>query len=96
MSDETSLPTDLAVAHVLILSLHETAAVAQARDAEMESEAKHRELRIEKLKYMIAKLRHERFGQSSGRSAVLEQLDLQTIGAAGGHIGSQSCYRGGS
>jgi transposase len=41
-----------------------------------ESEAKSRALLIEKLKYMIARLRHERFGQSSERSAILEQLEL--------------------
>jgi hypothetical protein len=31
---------------------------------------------IEQLKYTIANLRHERFGQSSERSAILEQLEL--------------------
>jgi len=41
-----------------------------------ESEAKYRALLIEKLKYTIAKLRHERFGQSSERGAILEQLEL--------------------
>jgi hypothetical protein len=35
---------------------------------------------IEKLKYTIVKLRHERFGQSSERSTVLEQLELQLSG----------------
>src|SRR5262249_44201465 len=32
---------------------------------------------IEKLKYTIAKLRHLKFGQSSERGAILEQLELQ-------------------
>jgi hypothetical protein len=32
---------------------------------------------IEKLKYTIVKLWHEHFGQSSERSTVLEQLELQ-------------------
>ena len=32
---------------------------------------------IEKLKFTIAKLRHERFGQSSERGALLDQLELQ-------------------
>jgi transposase len=36
-----------------------------------------RALLIEKLKYTIRKLRHERFGQSSERGALLEQLELQ-------------------
>jgi transposase len=41
-----------------------------------ESEAKFRALLIEKLKYTIAKLRHDKFGQSSERGAILEQLEL--------------------
>ncbi|WP_425249086.1 transposase domain-containing protein [Bradyrhizobium brasilense] len=32
---------------------------------------------IEKLKLTIKKLRHEQFGQSSERSALLEQLELK-------------------
>ena len=40
-------------------------------------EAQHRALLIEKLKYTIEKLRHERFGQSSERGALLDQLELQ-------------------
>ena len=49
---------------------------AEARASAAESEAKHRALLIEKLKYTIAKLRHEKFGQSSERGAILEQLEL--------------------
>ncbi|HLH92157.1 MAG TPA: IS66 family transposase [Xanthobacteraceae bacterium] len=36
-----------------------------------------RTLLIEKLKFMIAKLRHEQFGQSAERGAILDQLELQ-------------------
>ena len=43
---------------------------------------------IEKLKYTIAKLRHEQFGQSSERGALLDQLELQLCRAGGG------CRRG--
>ena len=50
-------------------------AEAKARNAE--AEVRVRELLIEQMKFTIAKLRHERFGQSSERSAVLEQLELQ-------------------
>ena len=50
-------------------------AEAMARNAEAEVRA--RELVIEQMKFAIAKLRHERFGQSSERSAVLEQLELR-------------------
>jgi transposase len=42
-----------------------------------ESEAQYRALLIEKLTYTIKKLRHERFGQSAERSALLEQFELQ-------------------
>jgi transposase len=65
-----SLPTDLTSAHAIILAQRQALAVA-------EREAQHRALLIEKLKLTIAKLRHARFGQSSERSAALEQLELQ-------------------
>jgi transposase len=71
-----SLPNDLAAAHAIILAQREALVVAEARAGALESEAKFRALLIEKLKYTIAKLRHEKFGQSSERGAVLEQLEL--------------------
>jgi transposase len=71
-----SLPTDLAAAHAMIIAQREALMVAQARATAAESEAKFRALLIEKLKYAIAKLRHEKFGQSSERGAILEQLEL--------------------
>ena len=78
MTDETdSLPTDLAAAHAIILAQREALTAAEARASAAESEAKYRALLIEKLKYTIAKLRHEHFGQSSERGALLEQLELQ-------------------
>ena len=42
-----------------------------------EAETQANTLLIEKLKLMIRKLRHEQFGQSSARSALLDQLELQ-------------------
>jgi len=42
-----------------------------------EAEAQARILLIEKLKLTIKKLRHEQFGQSSERGALLDQLELQ-------------------
>src|SRR3954451_1684183 len=42
-----------------------------------EGEAQHRALLIDKLKYTIRKLRHERVGQSSERGTLLDQLELQ-------------------
>jgi transposase len=70
MSIDDSLPTDLASAHALIIVQRQALAAA-------ESEAQYRALLIEKLKYTIRKLRHERFGQSSERGALLDQLELQ-------------------
>jgi transposase len=71
-----SLPTDLASAHAMIIATREALLAAEARASAAESEAKHRALLIEKLKYTIAKLRHDKFGQSSERGAILEQLEL--------------------
>ncbi|HKG01093.1 MAG TPA: IS66 family transposase [Xanthobacteraceae bacterium] len=65
-----SLPDDVATLRAMLLT--ERAARLAA-----ESEAKFRALQIEKLKYTIAKLRHQQFGQSSERGAILEQLELQ-------------------
>jgi transposase len=41
------------------------------------AEAREQALLIEKLRHQIAKLRHERFGQSAERGALLDQLELQ-------------------
>jgi transposase len=84
MSNDDSLPTDLASAHALIIVQREAlsaaqdrATAAEARATAAESDAKFRALLIEKLKYTIQKLRHEQFGQSSERGALLDQLELQ-------------------
>ena len=50
-------------------------AEAKARNAE--AEVRVRELLIEQMKFTIAKLKHEGYGQSSERGAVLEQLELR-------------------
>src|SRR5262249_61034608 len=76
-STADSLPTDLAAAHAMIIAQREALLAAEARASAAESEAKFRALVIEKLKFTIAKLRHQNFGQSSERGAVLEQLELQ-------------------
>ena len=52
----------------------------RAARAAAEAEARARALLIEKLNYTIAKLRHEKFGQSSERGGLLEQLELQLAG----------------
>src|ERR1700736_2463429 len=77
MSISDSLPTDLVTAHAMIIAQHQALSVAEARATAAESEAQYRALQIEKLKYTIAKLRHQQFGQSAERGAILEQLELQ-------------------
>jgi transposase len=71
-----SLPTDLAAAHAIIIAQREALIVAEAKAQNAEAEARHRALLIEQMKFTIAKLRHQRFGPSSERSALLEQLEL--------------------
>jgi transposase len=68
-----SLPDDIETLKAMLLA--ERAARLAA-----EAEARTRALLIEKLKFTIAKLRHERFGQSCERGALLEQLELQLAG----------------
>ena len=77
MSLDDSLPTDLASAHALIIAQRQALSAAELRAAAAESEAQYRALLIEKLKFTIRKLRHDRFGQSSERGALLDQLELQ-------------------
>jgi transposase len=72
-----SLPTDLAAAHAMIRETRAALLAAEARASALESEAKHRALLIEQMKFTIAKLRHEQYGQSSERGAILEQLELR-------------------
>ena len=72
-----SLPTDLTAAHALILVQRDALLAAESRAATAEAEAHARALLIEQMKFTIAKLRHEQYGQSSERSAVIEQFELQ-------------------
>ena len=61
----------------MIIAQREALLVSEAKAAAIESIAKSRALEIEQLKFQIAKLRHEQYGQSSERSAVLEQLEFK-------------------
>jgi len=70
MNTADSLPDDVATLKAMLRS--ERAARLAA-----EADAQARSLLIEKLKLTIKKLRHEQFGQSSERGALLEQLELQ-------------------
>src|SRR5271156_5600452 len=64
-----SLPNDVATLKAMVIAAH-------AARLNAEAEARARALLIEQMKFTIAKLRHERFGQSSERGAILEQLEL--------------------
>lgn len=70
MSADDSLPDDVTMLQAMLRA--ERAARLAA-----EAEAQAGSLLIEKLKLTIKKLRHEQFGQSSERGALLEQLELQ-------------------
>ena len=70
MGADDSLPDDVTALKAMLRA--ERAARLAA-----EAEAKARTLLIEKLKLTIRKLRHEQFGQSSERGALLDQLELQ-------------------
>lgn len=70
MSAHDSLPDDVTILKEMLRS--ERAARLAA-----EAEAQARSLLIEKLKLTIKKLRHEQFGPSSERGALLDQLELQ-------------------
>jgi transposase len=79
-----SLPDDVETLKAMLLAaLTESAAAraesvaAQAKARNAEAEAHALALLIEKMKFTIAKLRHEQFGQSSERGALLEQLELR-------------------
>jgi transposase len=65
-----SLPNDIATLKAMVI-----AAESKAQNAE--AEAKACALLIEQMKFTIAKLRHEQYGQSSERGAILEQLELR-------------------
>jgi transposase len=64
MSSTDSLPTDLAGAHALILAQRQALSAAETKARNAEAEVRARELLIEQMKFTIAKLQHEQFGQS--------------------------------
>jgi transposase len=70
MSADDSLPDD-------IITLKAMVRAERAARLAAEAEALARTLLIEKLKLTIKKLRHEQFGQSWERGALLDQLELQ-------------------
>jgi len=76
MSPADSLPNDVATLKAMVIAAQAACLEAEAKARNAEAEVRARELLIEQMKYTIAKLKHDRFGQSSERRAVLEQLEL--------------------
>ena len=72
-----SLPDDVETLKAMLLAARAENAAAQAKARNAEAEAHALALLIEKMKYTIAKLKHEQFGRSSEKSAFLEQLELK-------------------
>jgi transposase len=72
-----SLPDDVETLKAMLIAANAACLEAQAKARNLEAEARHRALLIEQMKFTIAKLKHERFGQSSERGALLDQLELQ-------------------
>jgi transposase len=72
-----SLPDDVATLKAMVIAAQRARLEAEVKARNAEAEVRIRELEIERMKFTIAKLRHERFGQSSERGVVLEQLELQ-------------------
>jgi transposase len=64
-----SLPDDVATLKTMVIA-------ARVKALNAEAEAQALALQVEKMKFEIARLRHERYGQSAERSALLEQLEL--------------------
>src|SRR5215207_3165179 len=70
MSADDSFPDDVITLKAMLRAERSARLAAEA-------EAQARTLTIEKLRLTIRKLRHEQFGQSAERGALLDQLELQ-------------------
>jgi len=77
MSADDSLPDDIATLKAMLVAERAARIAAEAKARSAEAKAHARALEIAKLKFAIAKLRHQRFGQSAERGALIEQLELQ-------------------
>ncbi|MBK8174213.1 MAG: IS66 family transposase [Rhodospirillales bacterium] len=76
MTTPEPLPADLAEAHAMILAERAGRLAAEAEAAIAKQTKRVLDLELERLKLEIARLRRQRFGTSSERSARLEQLEL--------------------
>jgi len=77
MSAADSLPDDVETLKAMVIAREAALLAAETKARNAEAELRARELVIEQMKFTIAKLRHEQYGQSSERAVVLEQLELQ-------------------
>jgi transposase len=75
-----SLPDDVELLKAMLKAEREARIAAEVKALNAEAEAKVRAALIEQMKFTIAKLRHERHGPSSERSALIEQLELELSG----------------
>jgi transposase len=73
---DSPLPDDVATLQAMLIVERAARIEAEVKAQNAEAEARARTLLIEQMKFTIAKLRHERFGQSSEQGAALEQLEL--------------------
>ena len=72
------LPSDLAAAHAMILAERAARIAAEAEAGQLKAERHLLALEIERVKLLLAKARHEQYGQSSERGRrLVEQLELQ-------------------
>jgi transposase len=82
------LPSDLAAAHAMILAERAARMEAEAEAARERAQRNSLDLELDRLRFLLAKLRHAKFGSSAERAARIEQLELaledaeETIAAA--------------
>jgi transposase len=75
--DPSQLPDDVSTLKTLLIAAETRAAEAVKTAADAEQRKRDLAAEIEILKLTIAKLQHERFGPSSERARLLDQLELQ-------------------
>ncbi len=75
--DPSQLPDDVTMLKALLIAAERRASEAEKTAADAEKRKRDLAAEIETLKLTIAKLQHERFGPSSERARLLDQLELQ-------------------
>src|SRR4026209_1391884 len=75
--DPSQLPDDVTTLKALLIAAERRAADAEKTAADAEKKKRDLAAEIETLKLTIAKLQHERFGPSSERARLLDQLEVQ-------------------